>query len=162
MPHPEPWYRQFWPWFLIALPACAVAASLFTIWLAVSNPNSMVVDDYSRIAKYTEQRLERDLRAAELGLTARVRTVGEAGVIHVQLEPAGIDPGLLALTLSHPTVERLDRQVELARAPEGWTGSTEPFQGRWYLQIEPAGGEWRLAGEIDGSGLVELRPPALR
>jgi len=34
----RPWYRQFWPWFLIFLPACAVAGSLYSAWLAVSHP----------------------------------------------------------------------------------------------------------------------------
>ncbi|MGD9021258.1 MAG: FixH family protein [Lysobacterales bacterium] len=48
--HPEkqdtkPWYRQFWPWFIIALPAAAVAAGLFTLWLAISNPDSLVISE---------------------------------------------------------------------------------------------------------------------
>ncbi len=41
----EPWYRQFWPWFIIALPASAVIASFITLWLAVSNPVTLVVDE---------------------------------------------------------------------------------------------------------------------
>ena len=40
-----PWYKQFWPWFIIALPASAVIASFFTLWLAISNPDYLVVDD---------------------------------------------------------------------------------------------------------------------
>jgi len=40
-----PWYRQFWPWFIIALPTAAVIASFITLWLAVSNPDPLVVDD---------------------------------------------------------------------------------------------------------------------
>ena len=39
-----PWYKQFWPWFIIALPASAVIASFITLWLAISNPDPMVVD----------------------------------------------------------------------------------------------------------------------
>ena len=31
----EPWYRQFWPWFLIAIPAAAVVGGIVTIILAV-------------------------------------------------------------------------------------------------------------------------------
>lgn len=35
---PQAWYRQFWPWFLIALPGTTVVACMFTIWLAITNP----------------------------------------------------------------------------------------------------------------------------
>jgi hypothetical protein len=46
-----PWYRQFWPWFIIALPASAVVAGFITLWLAISNPDGMVVsdDEYQRV-----------------------------------------------------------------------------------------------------------------
>jgi len=40
-----PWYKQFWPWFIIALPASAVIASFVTLWIAISNPDQLVVDD---------------------------------------------------------------------------------------------------------------------
>jgi hypothetical protein len=33
----KPWFKQFWPWFLIALPGSVVIASMFTITLAVQN-----------------------------------------------------------------------------------------------------------------------------
>ena len=41
----EPWYKQFWPWFIIALPASAVIASFLTLWIAISNPDHLVVDE---------------------------------------------------------------------------------------------------------------------
>lgn len=46
-----PWYRQFWPWFIIALPASAVVASFITLWLAISNPDPLVIehDDYQQL-----------------------------------------------------------------------------------------------------------------
>jgi FixH len=34
----EPWYRQFWPWFLIALPGSVVIASFVTLYIASSEP----------------------------------------------------------------------------------------------------------------------------
>lgn len=40
-----PWYRQFWPWFIIALPASVVIASFYTLWLAISHPDQLVVDE---------------------------------------------------------------------------------------------------------------------
>ena len=48
--HP-PWYRQFWPWVLIAIPLAAVIMGGITLWLAISNPDYLVVkeDEYDRI-----------------------------------------------------------------------------------------------------------------
>ena len=40
-----PWYKQFWPWFIIALPASVVVASFVTLWLAISNPDHVIVTD---------------------------------------------------------------------------------------------------------------------
>lgn len=54
-----PWYRQFWPWFIIALPAAAVIASFFTLWLAISRPDYIVIDE----EEY--QRLNSGLKAQE-------------------------------------------------------------------------------------------------
>ena len=31
-----PWYRHFWPWFIIVLLGSAVSASLYTVYLATS------------------------------------------------------------------------------------------------------------------------------
>ena len=32
----KPWYRHFWPWFIIVLLGSAVSASLYTVYLATS------------------------------------------------------------------------------------------------------------------------------
>ena len=56
-----PWYRQFWPWFIIALPSAAVIASFITLWLAISNPDPLVVDDNEY------QRLNSELKAQAPG-----------------------------------------------------------------------------------------------
>lgn len=48
---PRPWYREPWPWVLIAIPALTVIASAITIWLAVTRPDPLVVerDEYRRV-----------------------------------------------------------------------------------------------------------------
>ena len=32
----KPWYRQFWPWFIIALPCAAVVGSIATAIIAIN------------------------------------------------------------------------------------------------------------------------------
>ena len=54
---PRPWYREPWPWVLIAIPMTAVVASGITIWLALTRPDYLVVDDT------TYQQLRSELRA---------------------------------------------------------------------------------------------------
>ena len=43
---PPPWYRQRWPWLLIAGPALVVVAAFFTLWLSVSSDDGVIADDY--------------------------------------------------------------------------------------------------------------------
>jgi hypothetical protein len=31
----QPWYRHFWPWFIILLLGSSVSASLYTVYLAM-------------------------------------------------------------------------------------------------------------------------------
>jgi hypothetical protein len=40
---PLPWYRQFWPWFIIALLSCAITGSLASAYLAV-HTNDVVLE----------------------------------------------------------------------------------------------------------------------
>ena len=48
----EPWYKQFWPWFIIALPLTAVIASVATLLIAINNPDYIVLEksEYKNIS----------------------------------------------------------------------------------------------------------------
>ncbi len=48
----KPWYKQFWPWFLIALPVTVMCVCATIIYLSASQGGfSMVVDDYYKRGK---------------------------------------------------------------------------------------------------------------
>jgi hypothetical protein len=51
---PLPWYHYPWPWVAIAIPAVAVIGGLFTLYLALTHPDPLVVDD----RQYQELRSE--------------------------------------------------------------------------------------------------------
>ncbi len=48
---PQPWYKQFWPWFLIILPATVVVACITTFVLFVENDVDLVAEDYYKKRK---------------------------------------------------------------------------------------------------------------
>jgi hypothetical protein len=152
----QPWYRQFWPWFLIALPASAVVASLWTISVAVRSPNALVVDDYGKIGIATERQRQRDDLAAALELRASMqihKAEGTDVVFMLRLDGDFADaPERLELRLTHPTLQGLDRSIALRRIGNGYEGSTSPLgMGRYYIQLEPPDRSWRLTGEISGA-----------
>lgn len=41
----RPWYREPWPWVLIAIPLATVVACAVTLWLAISHPDYLVLDE---------------------------------------------------------------------------------------------------------------------
>ena len=47
----KPWFKQFWPWFLIALPSSAVIASFVTIGLAVTHAPTITTDQIGKFAR---------------------------------------------------------------------------------------------------------------
>ena len=53
----RPWYREPWPWVIISIPAAAVVMGFITLYLALTNPDHLVVEgeDY--------QTLKSELRA---------------------------------------------------------------------------------------------------
>ena len=43
----RPWYREPWPWVLIAIPLLTVIACMITLWLALTYPEHIVSDETS-------------------------------------------------------------------------------------------------------------------
>jgi len=41
----KPWYREPWPWVAIGIPAVAVIMGLTTLYLALANPDYLVVEE---------------------------------------------------------------------------------------------------------------------
>lgn len=153
-----PWYRQFWPWFLIALPATVVLASMVTIAIAASTRDSLVVDDYGKIGMITEQRRAWEQEAARLGLQARLHLARQDGQLMLVLQGAESAPERLQLRLTHPTLAERDRTVELSGSGDGVYRArlSHILEGRRYVQLEDAAAGWRLTGELaaDSEALV--------
>lgn len=64
----KPWYKQFWPWFIIALPLSSVVASFTVLWLAISNP------DHEVLNAEQNQKLHKGLKAQHVAPAATKKT----------------------------------------------------------------------------------------
>jgi hypothetical protein len=156
-----PWYKQGWPWFLIAWPATAVVAGCVTLWLARDSWDGLVVDDYYKEGQAIVQVLDRTRHARELGLSARA-TVRD-GEVRVDLAAARVEdlPASLYLTIIHPTRAGQDQEI-LLKGQEGvYAGAIEPLHaGRWLFQIEDEPRSWRMNGAtmLPAETVVQIRP----
>lgn len=162
----KPWYRQFWPWFLIALPASAVIASLYTVSLAVRTTDSLVVASEDGMDVVAGRHLAAERRARELGLRATLNLNTASGAIILTLAAdSNVDwPTSLELLLSHPAFAENDMTIALTRSlPDAsgnptWSGHfVEVPDGRWYLVLEN-GDAWRLSGTWSGAVMTRLLP----
>lgn len=143
----EPWYKQGWPWFLIALPATAVIAGFITLWLAVSTWDGLVVDDYYQQGKAIDITIARSVRARELGLAAQISFRAEELSVTLTTAEGVRPPPTVIATLAHPTRSGQDQVVLLKGVDGVFAGPIEPLTtGRWLIQIEDESRTWRLNG----------------
>ena len=166
----QPWYREPWPWILMAGPAAVIAAGAVTVWLAVSSADGLVADDYYKRGLAINQEIRRDQAVLDLGIAASVET--RDGVLRVRLTwgqsnfsngqavtPIGAvgkvtltpyaAPEALFAQLVHATRAGHDQRLRLARIAPGVYEAALPElpAGRWRLVLEDPRGEWRIVKE---------------
>ena len=150
----QAWYREPWPWILMAGPATVVVAGFFTAWLAVRSDDGLVVDDYYKQGLAINRTLKRSAAAERLGISARL-TLAD-GRVQVQLGAARSGP--LTLLFAHPTRAGMDQKVKLSLVQAGiYEGQLQPLRpGRWHVFLEQS--DWRLAGDwtLPAAGTLTL------
>lgn len=148
----KPWYKQFWPWFIIFFPFVSVVAGLTTVVIAINNADSLVADDYYKEGLAINQVLDRDRKASELGLSANImlnRSTQQLRLILKSSQNISL-PEELQLSMLHPTQAERDK-AWLLRHEQGDVYSTDTgslVAGSWHIVLEPLDKEWRLAGRI--------------
>ena len=159
-PH-EPWYRQGWPWFLIAFPATAVVAGIATLVIAIQTFDGMVVDDYYKQGQAIDQEVNRTRNAAALGLLASVELRAESVVVVLQGNSGVALPQGVLLTIVHPTRGGEDQLIALGGSNGRYEGHVAPLGvANWALQLEDEARTWRLNGSasLPTETQVRLQP----
>jgi hypothetical protein len=137
------WYREPWPWLLIAGPLFVVAASLASAWIAMRSDDGVVADDYYKQGLSINRKLKHvELQPARpVGATITVAAHGE---VSVAIEGLAEPPSDLRLELVRPGVASSAARVALNPGPDGDYVGQLPQQspGRWIVTLESR--TWRL------------------
>lgn len=138
----KPWYREPWPWILMAGPAAVLVAGVVTTWIAFASADGLVADDYYKRGLAINQDLKREQLAVQRGIDARVSV--HAGRLTVEL--TGAAPEALFVQLAHATRAGHDQRLRLAQAAPGRYEAELPAlpPGRWKLVLQDPRGEWRI------------------
>jgi hypothetical protein len=141
----KPWYRERWPWLLMAGPASVLVAGAATIWIAIASSDGLVAEDYYRQGLAINRVLARELAAKRLGLSSELHL--ESGTLTVTLK--GAAPEALFVHLAHATRAGYDVRLRLAPTPTGaYAAELPPMPpGRWRIVIEDPRGTWRILKE---------------
>jgi len=162
----KPWYRQFWPWFIIALPAASVVGGLTTFWISLQTTDSLVLQSDDDLQTVAERRVLAEKLAAEMELAALIDIDLQSGAVLAAMRSGDLkeSPDALQLEFSHPAFAERDQRIVLNRAPPDvagnpvWAGHFVRIpDGRWYVSLT-SDQDWRLSGEWQGEPQLTLRP----
>ena len=145
----KPWYKQFWPWFLIAIPLSSVIVGSQVLRLAYDGTNSLVADDYYKEGRAINARLDK----IEYAITLNIQTKLDVQTGRIALEfISGAPPTGEALKLDffHVTQEFKDFTVLLTRDAAGIYRNNEefPIEGKWRLRLTPLNESWKVQKRI--------------
>ncbi len=170
--NPQPstrWYRQFWPWFVIALLLWGITSSLITLTFAVRNPPEMMTGDYAKLGKALVDTHVRADRAEALGLSGAIELDSQQWVLRLTADqPAALDAQLL-LIAQHPTDADQDRSMLLIRDDSAinaiYRAEAQRIPVRGRLIVSNVSQDWWISStyqrQANEALLIELRPERL-
>lgn len=148
----KPWYKQFWPWFLIAIPLSSVIMGIVMINLALRSEHSLVRDDWYKDGMAINERLDSQHLARELGIKAWLSVNRDGGQLLLRTEQIPAEHAqALELQLIHPTLAQQDKTVVFYPAPDGqYFGQVNPLpKGMYYLKLSAPGAPWVISGQVN-------------
>lgn len=145
----KPWYKQFWPWFLLFLPLSAVVGSFVTLGLFVKNSVNLVSEDYYKEGKGINVDLTKIHAAKAFKLKASV--ISTAAGIEVTLDRGSLTfyPAL-NVSFTHRTLPDRDFEQTITSDANGRyrISLSSPIQGPWFVKLQPHDSEWLIQGKV--------------
>lgn len=151
----KPWYKQFWPWLLIALPVFAVLRAVHTVYLMNQQSPDLVVDEYYSEGKAINQNLAKYKEAASRNLQGKILLAGNKAVLNFIANSALEDT--IVLDFSHATLAINDFQVTAHRSGEAMYVAELPktLDGKWSLVVHDKATQWKLRADLSLPAIAE-------
>ncbi len=145
----KPWYKQFWPWFLIILPLTVVIWTVITVIVFANNSVSLVTEDYYKKGKGINIDLTKINVAKELGLNATVHSEGSMVIIEFDKGQLAHFPAIQAM-FAHRTLPDRDFSQLITADAKGIYRLTldNELQGPWFIELAPHDGQWLVQGRV--------------
>ncbi len=157
----RPWYKEFWPWFLIAVPVATLIMGGVLLNLAITTENSLVIDDYYKEGKAINARLDKEALAKRLNITTElsIQDGSIALTFHSGIPQEG---NAVRLNFYHVTLEDRDVSVLLSRDASGiYRGFVEEnLDGKWHISLTPFDNSWKIQNtvKLPYSGAIKFNP----
>jgi hypothetical protein len=145
-----PWYRNFWPWFIIAILSWGVISSSITLTVALNNPPHMMTGDYAELGKALVDTHERADRADALGLSGTLARAGSQWALRIESAASERLGERLLLLVQHPTDSARDRQVVFDRIANGeYRAAATEIPARGRMIVSDLEQTWWISSEYD-------------
>ncbi len=146
----KPWYKQFWPWFLMSLPFSVIIAMIVTLSIASRYGNNpMVVDDYYKKGRGINAEVAKVEAAQQLDISFDFQQREHTFELSYH---SGRPVQLAALKVAfyHSTQAERDFTLTLSADANGVFRGELPNNaaGKWTITITPFDNSWRLSQQI--------------
>lgn len=160
-----PWYRQFWPWFIVGLLGVSVVGSLSTVAIALRGADPEVRRDYVVDAKAVVPLTGPRDRAIALGVGAMLGIEADGSRVSIETwsrAGAGPPPERVVVHFVHPTLVERDVRVVAVLEADGVHRGALPsgLEGRYEIGLSPEPAEGDDAGGWELSVQASLAPGA--
>lgn len=167
----QPWYRQFWFWFLMTPLMVVIVVVLTFVGVSLFYADDLVVDSYYKEGRTINQSFEQEARAHAMELKAELNFDQITGEVLLSLHANEDLPPQLLLAIDHPVSADFDERILLREVNPGYYRGdlTRPLEYRWYLTLLPEldptlrrQADWLLRGEMDFArgDTTELKAPS--
>ena len=155
----QPWYKQVWVWFVIAIPASSVVTGIILVTVATKNADDLVLDDWYREGRGTNRSMAAENLAADFGIGVAAAAADGVTRFRFRATRDMVWPQQLTLLLRHRTLATEDREYILDHQLDDSYLLDEALPpGNWHIRISSEDVAWRLAGptQIAADGSLQM------